>query len=167
MSHSPAGVLPVVYVPSVRCANCSLEFWYEWSYCGECLQTFCWEGNTFINTTNVIIYAHGFALFYYVAIILIRGYMVIMSAMASPITSLTIVYSTVYSRADQRKYQSSAWLAFAWGIHRWPVNSPHKGPVTRIFFFIWCRHHEMPVKQSRRGYLIVHIKYKPVAIFSF
>ena len=25
------------------------------------------------------------------------------------------------------------------GIHRWPVNSPHKGPVTRIFFPIWRR----------------------------
>ena len=52
---------------------------------------------------------------------------VIMSAMASQITSLTIVYSTVYSVVDQRKYQSSASLAFVRGIHRWPVNSPHKG----------------------------------------
>ena len=54
-----------------------------------------------------------------------------MSAMASQITSLTIVYSTVYSGAYQRKHQSSASLAFLQGIHRWPVNSPHKGPVTR------------------------------------
>ena len=57
-----------------------------------------------------------------------------MSTMASQITSLTIVYSTVYSGADQRKYQSSASLAFVWGIHRWLVNSPHKGPVTRKMF---------------------------------
>ena len=43
---------------------------------------------------------------------------------------LTIVYSTVYSGADQRKHLiSSASLAFARGIHRRPVNSPHKGPV--------------------------------------
>ena len=56
---------------------------------------------------------------------------VIMGAMASHITSLTIVYSPVYSGADQRKHQSSASLPFVWGIHRWPVNSPHKGPVTR------------------------------------
>ena len=55
----------------------------------------------------------------------------IMSAMASQITNLTIVYSTVYSGADQRKHQSSASLAFVRGIHRWPENSPHKGPVTR------------------------------------
>ena len=59
---------------------------------------------------------------------------VIMSSLASQITSLTIVYSTVYSRADQRKHQSSASLAFVWGIHRSPVNSPHKGPVTRKMF---------------------------------
>ena len=54
-----------------------------------------------------------------------------MSAMASQITSLTIVYSTVYSGVDQRKHQSPASLAFVRGIHWWPVNSPHKGPVTR------------------------------------
>ena len=59
---------------------------------------------------------------------------VIMSAIASQITSLTIVYSTVYSDADQRKHQISASLAFVWGVHRWPVNSPHKGPVTRKVF---------------------------------
>ena len=53
----------------------------------------------------------------------------IMGAMASQITSLTIVYSTVYSGADHRKHQSSASLAFVRGIHRWPVYSPHKGPV--------------------------------------
>ena len=56
---------------------------------------------------------------------------VVMSAMASQITSLTIVYSTVYSGADQRKHQSSAPLAFVRGITRLPVNSPHRGPVTR------------------------------------
>ena len=54
-----------------------------------------------------------------------------MSTIASQITSLTIVHSTVYSGADQRKHQSSASLAFVREIHRGPVNSPHKGPVTR------------------------------------
>ena len=43
---------------------------------------------------------------------------VIMTTMASQITSLTVVYSAVYSDADQRKHQSSASLAFVWGIHR-------------------------------------------------
>ena len=59
---------------------------------------------------------------------------VIMSAMASQITSLTVVYSTVYSGADQRKHQNSASLAFVRGIHRSPVNSPYKTPVTRKMF---------------------------------
>ena len=55
-------------------------------------------------------------------------------AMASQITSLAIVYTIVYSGADQRKHQSSASLAFVRGIHQWPVNSPHKWPVTRKMF---------------------------------
>ena len=55
---------------------------------------------------------------------------VIMSTIASQITSLTIVCSTVYSGADQSKHQSSASLAF----DRGPVNSPHKWPVTRKMF---------------------------------
>ena len=59
---------------------------------------------------------------------------VIMGTMASQFTSLTIVYSAVYSGVDQRKHQSSASLAFVRGIHRWPVNSPHKWPVTRKMF---------------------------------
>ena len=59
-----------------------------------------------------------------------------MGAIASLITSLTSVYSTVYSDAEQRKHQSSASLAFVRGIHWWPVSSPHKGPVTRKIFQI-------------------------------
>ena len=59
---------------------------------------------------------------------------VIMGAVESQIISLTIVYFTVYSGADQRKHQSSASLAFVRGIHRCPVNSPHKWPVTRKKF---------------------------------
>ena len=56
---------------------------------------------------------------------------VIMSAMASQITSLTILCSAVYSGVDRRKHQSSASLAFVRGIHQSLVNSLHKGPVTR------------------------------------
>ena len=59
---------------------------------------------------------------------------VIMTTMASQITSLTVVYSIVYPDADQRKHLSSASLAFMWGIHRGPVNSPHKLPVTLKMF---------------------------------
>ena len=70
-----------------------------------------------------------------------------MRAMASQITSLTIIYSSVYSGADERKHESSASLAFVRGIHRWPANSSHKVPVTRKMFpfdeviialFIWA-----------------------------
>ena len=57
-----------------------------------------------------------------------------MGTIAAQITSVTIVYSTVYSDADQRKYQSSASMAFLQGKHLRPVNSPHKWPVTREMF---------------------------------
>ena len=43
---------------------------------------------------------------------------VLMTTLASQLSSLTVVYSTVYSDADQRKHQSSASLAFVRGIHR-------------------------------------------------
>ena len=59
---------------------------------------------------------------------------VIMGRMSSQITSLKIVYLTVYSGADQRKHQSSVSLIFGRRIHRWPVNSPHKWPVTWKMF---------------------------------
>ena len=78
---------------------------------------------------NTFIYA-----VYIMMLYLVHYNNVIMSAMASQITSVAIVYSTVYSSADQRKHQSAASLAFVWGIHRWPVNSPHKEPVTRKMF---------------------------------
>ena len=59
---------------------------------------------------------------------------VIMSAMASQITGVSIVYSTVCSGTDQRKHQSSTSLAFVKVSHWWLVNSPHKGPVMRKMF---------------------------------
>ena len=59
---------------------------------------------------------------------------VITSLRASQITCITIVYWTVYSGVLQRKHQSSTSLAFVRGIHRSPVNIPHKGPVTRKMF---------------------------------
>ena len=84
-----------------------------------------------------------------------------MGTMASQITSLPIVYSTVYSDADQRKHESSASLAFARGIHRGPMNSPHKWPVTRKMFpfddiIMW----ESLATCLRRGYvnLLIHTK---------
>ena len=74
---------------------------------------------------------------------------VIMTTIASQITSLTAVYSTVYSDADQRKHQSSASLAFVWGIHRdrWI-------PRTKTSYAenvsIWWRHHVREIHRHRR-----------------
>ena len=79
---------------------------------------------------------------------------VTMSVMAFQITRLTIVYSIVYSGADHRKHQSSATLAFVRGIHRWPVNSPHKGPVTRKMFSF-----DDVIKRP-------HIRWKPLSPYS-
>ena len=81
-----------------------------------------------------------------------------MSAMAPHITRLTIVYSSVYSGADQNKHKRSASLDFLRGIHRWPVNSPHKGPVTwKMFSFddviIKVKSKQQPVCQTEKtGY---------------
>ena len=66
---------------------------------------------------------------------------VIMGAIASQITSLTIVYPTVYSDADQRKHIRSASLAFVRGIHRGPVNSQMASNAVNVS--IWWRHHEI------------------------
>ena len=57
-----------------------------------------------------------------------------MGTIATQITSLAIVFLTVYLDTDQRKHQSSASLAFVLGIHRGPLISPHKWPVTRKMF---------------------------------
>ena len=59
---------------------------------------------------------------------------VMISAMVPQTTGVSIVYWTVCSSADQRKHQSSTSLIFVRGIHRWSVNFPHKGPVTRNMF---------------------------------
>ena len=61
---------------------------------------------------------------------------VIMNAMASQINGVAIVCSNAWSGTDGRKHQRSAFLAFVRviQIHRWPVDSPHKGPVTRKCF---------------------------------
>ena len=56
-----------------------------------------------------------------------------MCAMAPQINGVSNVYSAVQAQIKE-KYQSSMSLAFVMEIHRWPVHSPHKGPVTRKMF---------------------------------
>ena len=73
---------------------------------------------------------------------------VIMSAMASLITGISIVYSIICSGTDHRKHQSSEPPAFVRGIHRWRVNSLHKEPVTRKCFHLMtslCCHRVMDI----------------------
>ena len=68
---------------------------------------------------------------------------VIMSAMASQITDISIVCLTGCSGADQGKHQSSASLVFIRGTQRRPVDSPHKGSIMRKMTSSWyfsCRH---------------------------
>ena len=67
-----------------------------------------------------------------------------MGAIASQITSITIDFSIVCSEADQRKCQSSASLAFVWGIHLAPVNSLHQMAINAEKNSIWWRHHGWP-----------------------
>ena len=74
---------------------------------------------------------------------------VIMGAIASQITSLTIVYSTVYSGADQRKHQSSASLAFVRGIHR-TGEFPAQMASNAENVSIWWRHHELNLCEHTR-----------------
>ena len=59
---------------------------------------------------------------------------VIMSALVSQIAGVPMFSTTVCSGVDRRKHQSSASVAFVRGFQRWPVNSPHKRPVTRKMF---------------------------------
>ena len=78
-----------------------------------------------------------------------------MGAMASQITSLTIVYLAVYLGADQRKHQSSASLAFVRGIQRWPENSPQMaGNAENVS--IWWRHHVIYGNARFEGYSFIN-----------
>ena len=59
-----------------------------------------------------------------------------MSAMVSQITSIWTLCSTISSGRHQRKHQSPASLAFERGIHLWPLDCPHKGPVKQKMFHL-------------------------------
>ena len=68
-----------------------------------------------------------------------------MGMIASQITSLTIVYSAIYSDEDQRKHQSSASLALVRGIHRGPVPGefPAQMASNSENVSIWWHHHDL------------------------
>ena len=102
----------------------------ELSWCHMAIKTFQITSNRLLQQQLIPAFSHTKI----TSISLIHYIDVKVGTMASQITSLTIVYTTVYSSTDQRKHQSSASLAFVQGIHRSPVNSPHKGPVTQKMF---------------------------------
>ena len=90
---------------------------------------------------------------------------VIMSAMASQITGVSVVYSTVVSDADQRKHQSFASLAFVWGIHQWPRNMFPFGDVIMNCFQLRFTHSLMPHNMMVLYYC--HLPYFHVANSTF
>ena len=85
---------------------------------------------------------------------------VIMTTIASQITSLTSVYSTVYSDADQRKHQSSASLAFVWGIHRdrWIPRTKDQlcGKCFYLMTSSWDNIYRNETSQTSYLYLVIH-----------
>ena len=82
-----------------------------------------------------------------------------MSTMASQITSASIVYSTVSSYVDQRKYQCSASLAFARGNHRWPVNFLEQMASNAEYVSIWWRRLHYDTPRQPPGKLASHSKF--------
>ena len=104
---------------------------------------YCWEVSPNIVCWSFVMYQQKFrwwlnipsaAIFDKISPAILYYSDVIMSVMASQITSVLIVYSTAFSGEDQGKHQGSTSPAFVRGIHRWPVNSMHKGPITRKIF---------------------------------
>ena len=81
---------------------------------------------------------------------------VIMTTIASQITSLTSVYSTVYSDAHQRKHQSSASLAFVWGIHRDRWIPRTKGQLRGKCFHLMTSSWYFPLRGWLNWFLLWH-----------
>ena len=106
-----ANVTPIYCEKSTRSKSISL-----WLYC-ECHLDRCGKYNyTRLDASNLLNKSPRVVI---MPNVVTHYNDVIMSTMASEITSLTIAYSTIYSGLDQRKHQSSASLAFVRGIHRW------------------------------------------------
>ena len=100
-----------------------------------------WKLETIANGMVFYIFV-GFTLETYLDfVIAVVHYGDVMSTITSQITSLTIFCSTVFSSTNQRKYQSSASLAFVRGIHRSPVNFSHRRDSNAENDSIWWRHH--------------------------
>ena len=133
MHHFVTEMCTRVRISFTNLVHCGIFVWYivgfvRWVYAPE---TF---GDTSLNCGNTC---------YLPILFMVTHYSdVIMGTMASQITSVRDVYSTVYLGADQRKHQSSASLALCAG------NSPVTGefPAQRASnaenVSIWWRHHD-------------------------
>ena len=150
--------------PWPPCVMDKLQHSQLWHNIAYCTKQCCCEGMSQIisptdNRTPPPLFSHWLRCCFY------HYNYVIMGAIASQITSLPIVYTTVYLGADQRKHQSSASLAFVRGIHRWPVNFPHKRPVTRKMFpfddVIMCRKWTLVKPRAKGSISIERIKTTP------
>ena len=84
---------------------------------------------------------------------------VVMGTVASQIISLTIVYSTVYSGADQRKHQSFASLAFVRGI---TGEFPAQMASNEENVSIWWRHHVFIALLMRRSSIQEYVQMSPL-----
>ena len=81
---------------------------------------------------------------------------VTMIGMASQIAGVSVVCSGT----DKRKDQSPASLAIVRGIHRWPVDSPHKGPVTwKCFHFMTSSWWMVSTARTFQGWEIMENAY--------
>ena len=81
----------------------------------------------------------------------------ITGAIASQITSLTIVYSIVYSDADQSKHQSSASLAFVRGIHRGPSTGEFPAQIASNVIMMPVEVQSVYPIRYRHGLLCSHL----------
>ena len=93
-----------------------------------------WSEQKNIQVIILLLVLSNYRMWFLLAVKIVIHYSdVIMSSMASRITGVSVVYSTVCLGADQRKRQGSAPLAFMVGINRWQVNSPQRAVTRKIF----------------------------------
>ena len=119
------------------------RFFIKWSENVICkMVPFCFRPRVYgilvVVVTNITIVLHITKLLHHQVIqVYFKHYSdVIMSTIASQITGVSIVCSSVCSGVDQRKHQSSASLAFVRG-------SFNAGAINAENVSIWWRHHEI------------------------
>ena len=139
-----------IWIAQGRFTNIILSPSTQWCVC-VIINTHKTPTCPYSNDTSTVLMISGSSFFF--KHVICEHYSDVMGPMASSITSLMIVYWTVYSGADQRKHQIPGALVFVRGIRRWPVNSSHKGPVTLkmlpfddIMMKVW--HHDNPYSDA-------------------